>query len=69
MKYEPKFVLSYPSQRHGAPSCFPIGYDTRNLMDISCIMDEWAKYINTQTGEKIDCKIFADQMSILDREW
>lgn len=71
MKHTPKFVISYPSQRHEAPSCFPVGYDMTNLARVTYLSGsgEWATYINTQTGEKIDCAVFAKQMLDLDREW
>lgn len=36
-------------------SCFPVGFDKSNLLDITTIADRFRKYLNHTTGQVIDC--------------
>lgn len=42
--------------------CFPVGFDTEGLVEISTIASAWAVFINPATGERLDCAEFAAQM-------
>lgn len=44
-----------------ASTCFPVGYDTSNLTEITCIGDSWAKFLSHDTHEIIDCADFYQQ--------
>jgi len=68
MKYTPRFEVMYNTSKGDPPSCFPIGYDRSELIEISSMMDSWAKYINSSTGEVVDCALFAARMIDVDRE-
>ena len=47
-----------------APStCFPEGYDTSNLVNVSRLGDFWATFLNLETGEEVSCKDFYDKMA------
>ncbi len=39
--------------------CLPADMDMGDLMEVSGIGDEWAKFMNSQTGEYIDCAVYA----------
>lgn len=41
------------------PSCLPTGHDTSNLRDITPLGARWRVYLNTGTGEVLDCAKFA----------
>lgn len=55
-----KFVIQ---RGEGAPSCFPEGFDTSGLKDITTLTDTWRKYIDRE-GKVIDCATFWAQCLI-----
>lgn len=58
----PQWEVTRSNQPGRPSSCFPAGFDTSNLKDISSVCDVWAKYINVTTGETVDCAKFAALM-------
>jgi hypothetical protein len=36
------------------PSCLPTSLDKSNLIDITCIGDQWRKYLDTSNGKVHD---------------
>lgn len=44
------------------PSCFPADLDTSDFIEISQVGDQWAKFIDKETGQKHDCKKYHDEM-------
>ena len=40
-------------------SCFPVGYDTSDLVDVTQVTDMWRRYVKRSTGEEVDCAKFA----------
>jgi hypothetical protein len=54
---EVAFEMDYSTM---PPSCFPVGMDRGELVNASRIGDAWARYINTRTGEEVDCAEYAE---------
>ena len=44
------------------PSCLPTWLDRSNLKDMTCIGDQWRKYIDTRTGEVHDGTLYYRRM-------
>lgn len=47
-----RFIISSNGARK---SCFPVGLNTAYFVDITCVSDEWQKYLDTNTGKVHDC--------------
>ena len=59
---KPPFTGTLPQNPGGVKTCFPSGYDTGDLREITMLTDAWAKFINIRTGEVVDCARFAQDM-------
>lgn len=46
-------------------TCFPVSFDRSSLIDISCVGDEWAKFLDTKTNKTIDCKEWATMAGLI----
>ena len=53
---KPLFTVNYGER---PPTCFPSNTDMGELRNISTLTDQWAKFINTRTGEIVDCAEYA----------
>lgn len=57
---EPRWEVCY---RMPEPNtCFPAGYDTSNLIEVSRAGEQWATFLNPETGEEIKCADFHKKM-------
>ena len=56
MKKKPFYYIEY--RGGGLPICFPEGYDTSELEEISSIGKSWATFLNVRTGDIISCEDF-----------
>lgn len=43
------------------PTCFPEGYDTEDLIEVSTVGQVWATFYNTRTHELVPCEKFYQQ--------
>jgi hypothetical protein len=50
---------------NGVRTCFPVGYDKQNLIDVTRVTDVWAQFVDKHTGETVDCEVFAKQLDAM----
>lgn len=55
----PQFVIDRSGYHQ---TCFPLGMDTSGLVEISCISDEWARFVDPQSGRVIRCEDYWAQL-------
>lgn len=60
---KPKFVVK--ELDFGFTSVLPEGFDTTNLVEVIELDSRYVKYLNTVTGEIIDCEAYAKQLEEL----
>lgn len=58
---KPTYVVTRSDR--GIITCFPEGFDTSNLKEISTLTSMFAKFINIETGDEYDCETYYNQMS------
>lgn len=62
-KTKPKFVVK--ELDFGGTSVLPEGFDTTNLVEVTELDSRYVKYVNTVTGEIIDCETYTKQLEEL----
>jgi prepilin-type N-terminal cleavage/methylation domain-containing protein len=60
MTWQPNARWVHSLRPGQAPTFFPVGYDESELHEITCVGDQFAKFINSD-GETVDCAEFAKQ--------
>lgn len=59
---KPKFVVKHEGF---FVSVLPVGFDTTDLVQVRDFGSRYVKYLNTVTGELIDCEVYAKQLEEL----
>lgn len=57
MRSEPMYEIDHGTM---PPTCFPVGMDQSNLVNVSRVGDSWARFIDTATGKEVDCAEYAE---------
>jgi len=60
-KKGPEFEIEHRGMGRSS-TCFPVGYDTSDLMEIMDNSSSWAVFYNPRTGETVNCADFYAQL-------
>jgi hypothetical protein len=61
-KKGPEFEIEHRGMGRSS-TCFPVGYDKSDLMEIMDNSSGWAVFYNPRTGETINCSDFYKQLA------
>ena len=59
MKIIPNFKINLTENLH---TCFPENLDATGFLNMSRIGDRWAIFLNPDTGEVHDCKVYYSEV-------
>lgn len=58
---EPRFVITLNGEIRNPDTCFPVGLETHGWIQVNCIGDRWAKFIDPTTNKVHDCADYYKQ--------